>query len=244
MSSAVPSGPSTEEVGPFQLTLLVLSVLALAVIAVETFVPVPREVGRILAGVDVAACGIFFLDFLIRFRAAESKLAFMKWGWIDLVASIPNVDLLRLGRFVRILRVLRLLRSVRSLRHLVSIMYQSKGRGGVATVVLIMFLLVVFASIGILLCETVPESNIKTAGDAVWWSVTTVTTVGYGDRYPVTSGGRAIAICLMFSGVGMFGTLSGVIASLFLGSPQPDPAVLEEIRALRAEVERNRRERP
>lgn len=244
MASAVPSGPSAEEVGPFQLALLVLSVLALAVIAVETFVPVPREVGRILAGVDLVACGIFFLDFLIRFRAAESKLAFMKWGWVDLLASIPNIDLLRLGRFVRVLRVLRLLRSVRSLRHLFAIMYRSKGRGGVATVVLIMFLLVVFASIGILLCETAPESNIKTAGDAVWWSVTTVTTVGYGDRFPVTSAGRTIAIFLMFSGVGMFGTLSGVIASAFLGSPQPDPAVLEEIRALRAEVERQRRDRP
>lgn len=244
MASPAPSGPATEEVGPFQLTLLVLSVLALAVIAADTLIPVPREVGRILAAVDLIACGVFFLDFLIRFRAADSKLAFMKWGWIDLLASIPNSELFRLGRLARILRVLRLLRSVPSLRHLFSIMYRSKGRGGLATVVLIMFLLVVFASIGILLCETAPGSNIKTAGDAVWWSVTTVTTVGYGDRFPVTSGGRAIAICLMFSGVGMFGTLSGVIASLFLGSPQADPAVLEELRALRAEVERNRRERP
>jgi len=243
MSSPALSGPASEEVGPFQLTLLVLSVLALAVIAVQVVLPVPREVGRILTAVDLIACGVFFLDFLIRFRAAGSKRAFMKWGWIDLLASIPSVDLLRLGRFARILRVLRLLRSVRSLRHLLSIMYRSKGRGGVATVVLIMFLLVVFASIGILLCETDPGSNIKTAGDAVWWSVTTVTTVGYGDRYPITSGGRVIAIFLMFSGVGMFGTLSGVIASLFLGSPQSDPAVLEEIRALRAEVERNRQDR-
>ena len=240
----MPSGPATEEVGPFQLALLVLSVLALGVIAVEAILPVPREVSRILAAVDLIACGVFFLDFLVRFRAAESKLAFMKFGWIDLLASIPSVDLFRLGRFVRILRVLRLLRSVRSLHHLFSIMYRSRGRGGLATVVMIMFLLVVFASIGILLCETARESNIRTAGDAVWWSVTTVTIVGYGDRFPITTGGRIIAIFLMFSGVGMFGTLSGVIASLFLGSPQTDPAVLEEIRALRAEIERNRRERP
>lgn len=231
---------ASEDIGPFQLTLLVLSVLALAVIAAEAFLPVPREVSRILAGVDLIACGVFLLDFVVRFRAAESKLRFLRWGWIDLLASVPNVDLLRLGRAVRILRVLRLLRGVRSLRHLVGIMYRHKGRGGVATVVLIMFLLVVFASVGILLCETAHDSNIRTAGDAVWWSVTTVTTVGYGDRFPVTAAGRTLAIFLMISGVGMFGTLSGVIASLFLGQPAPDPALVNEVRALREEIARSR----
>jgi voltage-gated potassium channel len=240
---AAPDSPgASEDVGPFQLTLLVLSVVALGIIAAEALLPVPREVSRILAGVDLIACGVFFLDFVLRFRGAESKLRFLRWGWIDLLASIPNVDVLRLGRAVRVLRVLRLLRGVRSLRHLVGIMYRHKGRGGVATVVLIMFLLVVFTSVGILLCETAPDSNIRTAGDAVWWSVTTVTTVGYGDRFPVTAAGRTLAIFLMICGVGLFGTLSGVIASLFLGQPAPDPALMNEMRALREEIARSRGE--
>ena len=60
--------------------------------------------------------------------------------------------------------------------------------------------------------------NIKTAEDAVWWSVSTMTLVGYGDKYPVTTEGRIIGMILMFAGVGMFGGLSGLVASFFLGA--------------------------
>jgi len=58
-------------------------------------------------------------------------------------------------------------------------------------------------------------ANIKTAGDAIWWSVATITTVGYGDVYPVTTEGRTLAMILMISGIGLFGILSGLAASFF-----------------------------
>jgi len=212
-------GSGAEQVGPFQLGILVLSVLALAAIAFDAFVPLPAEISKILQGVDLIACGVFFVDFVVRFNRAESKLEFMKWGWIDLLASIPNIDVLRLGRFARVLRVIRVLRGLRSIQRLVALLFAHRARGGVASVAVVMFLLVVSSSIGILLCERVEHANIKTAGDAVWWSVTTVTTVGYGDRYPVTPEGRVIAIGLMICGVGMFGALSGIVASLFWENP-------------------------
>lgn len=236
MAFPVSSGPATEHVGPFQLTILVLSVLALAAIAADALFRLPPEVSRILHGVDLIACGAFFIDFVVRFHAAESKLRFLKWGWIDLIASIPNLDALRVGRFVRVLRILRLIRGVRSLQRLLHLVFSSRRRGGVAAVALSMFLLVVAASIGILFCETAGNSNIKTAGDAVWWSVTTVTTVGYGDHYPVTSSGRLIAIILMFAGVGLFGAMSGIVASLFLGRRERDFVAVAELELLRAEL--------
>jgi hypothetical protein len=62
--------------------------------------------------------------------------------------------------------------------------------------------------------ETDPNSNIKTAEDAIWWTITTITTVGYGDRYPVTTAGRIIGMIVMVSGVGLFGTYTAYIASL------------------------------
>lgn len=245
MSSPGFNAPAAENIGPFQFVILVLSLLTLGAIVADTFFHLPHEVSRILQGVDLLACGAFFLDFVVRFRAAESKLAFMKWGWIDLVASIPNVSVLRFGRFVRVLRVLRLLRGIRSLHRLFAILFVTRTRGGVTSVVMTAFLLVVFASIAILLCETDPASNIKTAGDAIWWSMTTVTTVGYGDRYPVTTGGRAVAMVLMLGGMGLFGTLSGIIASAFLGSGRREEAeVLAEVRAMRAELETLRRALP
>ena len=237
MPSPASTGPATEQVGPFQLTILVLSVLALGAIAADALFRLPPEVSRILHGVDLIACAAFFIDFVVRFRAAESKLGFLKWGWIDLIASIPNLDALRVGRFVRVLRILRLIRGVRSLQRLLRMVFSSRRRGGVAAVALSMFLLVVAASIGILFCETAGNSNIRTAGDAVWWSVTTVTTVGYGDHYPVTSAGRLIAIILMFAGVGLFGAISGIVASVFLGKSDGDSRTAAELKNLRVELE-------
>jgi voltage-gated potassium channel len=75
-----------------------------------------------------------------------------------------------------------------------------------------------FASTGILLVETSPDSNIRTAEDALWWAMTTITTVGYGDRFPVTNAGRIIASAMMLCGIGLFGSLSGVAASFFIGN--------------------------
>jgi voltage-gated potassium channel len=244
MSSSAVSGPEAESVGPFQLGILILSVFALVAIAVDSFVILPAEISKILHGVDLVACAAFFVDFLVRFFRAESKLAFMKWGWIDLLASIPNIEVLRIGRLARVFRVIRVLRGMRSLPRLLGVMFAQKARGGVASVALLMFLLVVTASIGILLCERGEQANIKTASDAVWWSVTTVTTVGYGDRYPVTTAGRTIAIGLMVAGVGMFGALSGIVASVFLGKGDNENAVLAEVKLLREELARNARQKP
>lgn len=240
MSSPASPGPATEHVGPFQFAILVLSVVALAAIAVDAIFTLPSEVSRILRGLDFLACLAFLADFVIRFRAAESKLGFLRWGWIDLIASIPNVDFLRVGRFVRVLRVLRLIRGLQSMRHLARVMYASRVRGGATTIAMTMLLLVVSSSIAMLLCETGEGANIKTAEDAVWWSVTTVTTVGYGDRYPVTPQGRLVAIGLMFAGVGMFGALSGLIATLFVGRSDSDNGLAAELSALRLEVQRLR----
>ena len=90
--------------------------------------------------------------------------------------------------------------------------------------------------------ERHPDSNIKTAEDAIWWAFTTITTVGYGDRYPVTSEGRFVAVVLMAAGVGLFGTFSAFLASWFLESHQADDvgelaAIKEELAQLRRLIE-------
>jgi voltage-gated potassium channel len=77
-------------------------------------------------------------------------------------------------------------------------------------------LLIIFSSVSILQFEDAPTSNIKTAEDAIWWSYVTITTVGYGDKFPVTTEGRIIGVILMTAGVGLFGTLTGFISSWFL----------------------------
>lgn len=228
------------ELGPFQLIILVLSFVTLGALAVELVVAIPPEAGRLMRWIDNLICLFFLLDFVIRFQRAPSKLHFMKWGWIDLLASIPEVNALRWGRLFRIFRVLRLMLLLRSMSEFFRVMFVSRTRGGIASVFAITFLVLTLSSVSILFLERSPESNIRTAEDALWWSMTTITTVGYGDKYPVTQLGRIVASCLMVTGVGLFGTMSGVIASFFLGAPSTPSeteAKDEEIRALRAELE-------
>ena len=98
-------------------------------------------------------------------------------------------------------------------------------------------LLIVFCSVAVLHFEVDRDSNIKTAEDAIWWAFATITTVGYGDRYPVTSEGRFAAAILMTAGVGLFGTFSGFLAAWFIGSEAAEESnVSSEIRALRTEI--------
>ncbi len=96
--------------------------------------------------------------------------------------------------------------------------FHDRIEAGSASLGLTLFLLLTFSSISILLCEHHADGNIKTAEDAIWWSFATVTTVGYGDKYPVTTEGRVLGSFLMIAGVGMFASLSGLAASFFLGS--------------------------
>ena len=81
---------------------------------------------------------------------------------------------------------------------------------------ILIILLVIFSSIAILQVEDDPTSNIKTAEDAIWWAYVTITTVGYGDKYPITTEGRLIAGILMTAGVGLFGTFTAYVASWFV----------------------------
>lgn len=212
------SHDAPRELGPFQLALFALSVLLLLGLAAEMLLPVPREISRLVFFIDFAICVILLIDFVARFAAAESKLRFMKWGWIDLIASIPMIETLRWGRVFRIIRVIRLLVAFRSAHNLVGALFGTRRQAGLMTLLVLTFVVVSFASTGLLLVETSPDSNIRTAEDALWWSMTTITTVGYGDRFPVTNAGRVIASAMMLFGIGIFGSLSGVAASFFIGN--------------------------
>lgn len=212
-----------EQVGLFQLVVLVLSIVVLFALAIDTVIVLPKEISRLLNIFDTLVCVVLLADFVIRFYKAESKLRFLKWGWIDLVASIPNVPFLRVGRLVRVLRIIRLLRAIRATHKISRILLKDKIQSGLAAGILSSFLLVMFCSISVLICEQQdPRANIRTAEDAVWWGMTTVTTVGYGDKYPVTTAGRFVAAILMVSGIGIFGMFSGLAASFFIGTKQKD----------------------
>ena len=225
-----------------QILILILSIYVLLALFAQTVLPLSPETNLLIDRIDFAICLVFIYDFFVRLYKAESKRSFLKWGWIDLISSIPMFEALRWGRLVRLIRILRILRAFRSTKILLSYIFQHRAQGTFATVALISIVLVVFSAIAILNLENVPESNIKTSADALWWAFVTITTVGYGDKFPVTHEGRFIAAVLMTAGVGLFGTFTAYIASYFLEAErQKDESdiqqLIAEVRMLREKVE-------
>jgi voltage-gated potassium channel len=228
-------------VRPYQLFILVLSLYALAALSVEVLFPVSPGTRQILEASDTIVCVLFFTDFLYQLIKAPSKWGyFRRWGWLDLLSSVPMIDAFRVGRLARVVRILRVLRGLRSTKLLASFILERRAESAFLAAALVSLLLIVFASIAVLQFEVNQTgANIKTAEDALWWAITTITTVGYGDRFPVSSEGRLVAALLMMAGVGLFGTLSGFIASWFLTPTGENQE--KELRLLQADVEELKR---
>jgi voltage-gated potassium channel len=219
----------------YQLFMLALCVYALLALAVERFVPLPEDIRRLIEYADFAVCLLFFADFLVSLVTAQDRRRYMlTWGWVDLLSSIPTADALRVGRAVRVMRIFRVLRGVKATKLIAGFVLERRAEGAFLAAALVTFLLLLLTSASVLHFETLPESNIKGAEDALWWAFATVTTVGYGDRFPVSSEGRLVGALLMTAGVGLFGTFSGFVASWFLA---PSRRVREtEVTAIRREL--------
>jgi voltage-gated potassium channel len=219
----------------YQLLMLILSVLSVTVVAAEFSGRLRPTTAQILKFTDLGFCVMFLFDFGLQlYRAPDRKKYFFTWGWIDLLSSIPTFDLTRFGRVARVFRIFRIVRGIRAAR-LIHGVWEHRAENALLAATIAAIILVTGASILVLLFETNPDSNIKTAEDAVWWAMTTITTVGYGDRFPITDGGRIIATFLMAAGVGLFGTFSAFLASWFLGEKSED-RTRKEIVAMREEI--------
>ncbi len=130
------------------------------------------------------------------------------------------------------------------LRNLARELIENRAANALLTVIFLVFCVLEFGSLGVLSAEQyAPNANITNASSALWWDIVTITTVGYGDRYPVTNAGRLVGVLVMIAGVGLFGTLSGFLANTFLAPPRkkqaepaPVPADANDPKARLAEI--------
>jgi hypothetical protein len=184
--------------------------------------PATRTVVR---AVDVLLSLIFLADFGARLHRAPSGWNYFLWqfGWADLLASLPlpQVKVLRVFRLVRVIRLLRRYGAANIGRRLVS----DRAGSALFTLLLVGVLVLEFGSLGMLRLEqNHPGANITTASDALWYTIVTMSTVGYGDTYPVGNAGRALGVGIIVVGVGIFGTLTGWLANFFLTPHGGQPA--------------------
>ncbi len=173
---------------------------------------------------------ILFIDFVYRLATAPSRSAyfFRQFGWADLLASLPVLEL-KILRVFRLVRVGRLLRE-NGIRVIGNRLMRNRAGSALLTLLLMGILVLEFGSLWMLKLEqTAPGANITTASDALWYVIVTISTVGYGDQYPVTMGGRILGSVIIVIGVGIFGTFTGYLANLFL-APKPPKEEVEVVK--------------
>lgn len=205
----------------YELFIGALSILSIINLILLLFIK-NDSLDYVIGIINAIMMPIFIGDFLYRFFTTESKsnYFFRNFGWADLLSSLPfpNAKILRLFRLWRVFRLF-----VRfGARNLLDEFISHRAQNALLTVVFLVLCVLQFGALAVLRAElAAPDANIKTASDAIWWTFVTITTVGYGDRFPTSNWGRIIGVFVMIAGVGLFGTLSGFLANQFLTPPAP-----------------------
>jgi len=173
--------------------------------------------------------GIFMIDFIYRLASAPSRTDYFvkQFGWADLLASMP-LPQFKVLRVFRLFRVYRLFRQA-GIRRIGRTLLKDRAGSALFTLLLAGILVLEFGSLAILRFEQyAPEGNIKSASDALWYTIVTISTVGYGDRFPTTNAGRLVGALIIVVGVGIFGTFTGYLANLFLSPAKEAPELAAE----------------
>ncbi|WP_045549480.1 potassium channel family protein, partial [Nocardioides luteus] len=196
-----------------EIPLLLLAIAFLVAYAWPIVDPrLNRTLEETLTVVFWTVWGAFCLDFLIRVLLADRRGHYLLHHWYDV--ALIGLPVLRPLRILRVLAFARLL-SRSAARTIV---------GQTTLYVVGLTIIAVFlGALAVLDAErAAADGNIKTLGDAVWWACTTVTTVGYGDHYPVTTNGRLVAVALMVVGIALVGSVTAAVATWFIQHAQAE----------------------
>jgi voltage-gated potassium channel len=198
--------------------MLFLALAIIPIIVVPMVTHLSKQAEATLLAADWLIWAAFAIEYIVRAFLSPRKWHFFTHNLIDfVVVAVPFAQPLRL---IRSLRLLRLARGSRV------VAFAAKGakegrslfsRENFSYALLVSFLAILGGAALVLSVErSVPNANIRSFPDAVWWAIVTVATVGYGDKYPVTAEGRAIAVVLMVLGIGLFGLIAATLSSFFV----------------------------
>lgn len=215
----------------YNLFIIVLTILSLGIM-VLLVLPIDEATVELLVWYDNLICIIFLIDFVTNLRRAPTWRTYFieERGWLDLLGSIPTLGILRYTALLRLARISRLARLTKLTRNknkheILEEVLRNRGQYA-------MFITLVSAFVVMVVCSTLvlqfesrsDDANIVTGGDALWWAIVTITTVGYGDRYPVTTFGRIVGVLVMLSGVGIIAALASVLTSIIIPPPSSSSA--------------------
>jgi voltage-gated potassium channel len=190
----------------------------------------------VLVPIEAALTVVFLAEFGSRFGASRDRRGYLRGHWIDLLALVPVARGLRIAR---LLRVLRLTRFFASTYRAIVRAERMRGAEGIALVVVGWSAVTAICCIAFYAVEGDVNPDLRSPTDALWWGVTTLSTVGYGDVLPVTGEGRLVASALMLLGIGLFGAITAIVTNTLLAATDAEGsngalADLERLATLRA----------
>lgn len=229
-----------------ELPLLVLALAMVPLLVLPLLVGLPAGVEAAFEVADWLIWAVFAVDYLVRLALAPDRRRFVRREWPDLlVVVLPFLRPLRLARSARALRVLRLVRVAAALSEVGQEARRLLVRHHLHHALLAIAVVAVASAAAAFAVEEQAGGTIDSFGDALWWAVATVTTVGYGDTYPVTPAGRGIGAFLMVTGITLFGVLTANLAAFFverderMDEPRREgDEVLRRLAALEAKLDR------
>jgi voltage-gated potassium channel len=229
--------PMIDNIG-YEVFIAALSILSIVNLFLIFFVRDP-SLDTVLQFMNLVLSLVLFFDFLYRLRKAPVKGQYFwrEFGWADLGASLPlpQLKVLRVFRLIKVWRLFKLYGAKRLLTALV----KERAETALFLLLLIAVLVLEFGSLWMLTIEqAVDGANITNASDALWYVIVTISTVGYGDQFPVTNAGRILGVVIIVLGVGIFGTLTGFLANAFIAPKKTEDEVAAESAAAEAEQDR------
>lgn len=200
--------------------ILLLSLYVFVELGYEVIYPLSDQQITIINAIDFIICMIFLGDFFYFFFKTDNKKEYFRKYWIDLIASIPFMTFFRFFRLARAIRIIRIARGIKALIPIIRKIGTSKSQNILIAYVFILILVLFYCSLAFFSFEKGINSNVHVYFDAFWWAFVTITTIGYGDIYPVTTEGRIIGMILILLGMGLFSIVTAELASKFMKMSQ------------------------
>lgn len=205
----------------FALFIQALILVSVITFSIETIPNLKPQTKILLQSIEWFSVIVFTLEYLLRIYVADSKLRFVFsfFGVIDFLAIMPfylsfGVDLrsLRALRFLRLFRILKLVRYNKAMNHFTRAIKSAKEE--IFLFIFITLILIYFSAVGIYYFENEAQpEHFSSIFDSLWWAIITLTTVGYGDVYPITEGGKVFTFFILMIGLGIVAIPTGIISS-------------------------------
>ncbi|WP_179020819.1 ion transporter [Winogradskyella forsetii] len=207
--------------------LIVFSVITFSI---ETLPDLKPKTRVVLNAIEAFCVVIFTFEYLARIYVADNKpkFIFSFFGIVDFLAILPfylsfGIDLrsLRLLRMFRLFRLFKLVRYNKAMRHFANAMIMAKEQ--IILFMIITIMLIYFTAVGIYYFENDAQpEHFSSIFSSLWWSIVTLTTVGYGDVYPITVGGRVFTFFMLLIGLGVVAIPTGIISSSLTKAVEPN----------------------